>query len=97
MFRRDPTVFTRYGGWIPSNEEVYRGFHSRVASAARRSSEAFSNHTTAVQAFADAIDKKEPGQKISLMRTLFDRIFLQMAKEYNFVDVSFRQPCRVQN
>ena len=91
VFRRDPTVFTRYGGWIPSNERIYRGFHSRVALAARRHRTALSNHEPAVQAFADAIDKKEPGQEKSLMRTLFDRIFLQMADEYNFVDASFRQ------
>jgi phosphatidylserine decarboxylase len=87
-YRRPSTAFTRYGGWIPSDERIYRGFHSRLFQFALMKREAFSNHVPAVQAFADAINKPEAGEEKSLMRTLFDNIFLQAAKEYNFFQAS---------
>jgi phosphatidylserine decarboxylase len=96
--RREVTAFTRYGGWIPSDERVYRGFHNRLASFARKKRGTLVRHNPAVQAFADAINKTEPGEEKSLMRTLFDNIFLQAAKEYNFVKASsFLQPRRTQH
>ena len=88
VFPREPTAFTRYGGWIPSDERVYRGFHSRLADLARGRRKSESVHNEAVQAFADAINKPGPEGEISLMRTLFDKIFRQAAKKYNFYTAS---------
>ncbi|EDR16170.1 uncharacterized protein LACBIDRAFT_192443 [Laccaria bicolor S238N-H82] len=85
---REVTAFTRYGGWIPSDDRVYRHFHTRLADSARKKRGTFVQHNPAVQALADAINKPGPGgQTPSLMRTLFDNIFLQAAKEYNFVKI----------
>lgn len=87
--RREVTAFTRYGGWLPSDERVYRGFHSRVALIARKKRTTIGvQHNPAVQKFADAINKHEPGTEKSLMRTLFDKVFLEAAKEYNFVKIT---------
>lgn len=87
-YRRSSTAFTRYGGWIPSDERIYRGFHSRLFQFALVQRKAFSEHEPAVQAFADAINKPEAGENKSLMRTLFDKVFLQASKEYNFFKAS---------
>jgi len=96
--RQELTAFTRYGGWIPSDERVYRGFHSRLALSARKKRGGLVKHNPAVQAFADAINKPGPGGEKSLMRTLFDKIFLEAAKEYNFIKASsFLQPRRIQH
>jgi phosphatidylserine decarboxylase len=94
--RREVTAFTRYGGWIPSDERVYRGFHKRLALFAGKKRGKSVPHNQIVQTFADAINGP-PGPEKSLMRTLFDNIFLQAAKEYNFIKASsFLQPRRIQ-
>ena len=91
------TAFTRYGGWIPSDERVYHHFHHRLALSAGDGKLASARHNPAVQAFADAINKVGPGEKKSLMRTLFDKIFLQAAKKTNLIEASsFLQPRRLQ-
>ena len=89
VFPREPTAFTRYGGWIPSDERVYRGFHRRLADLAKERRKSKRKHIDAVQDFADAINEPGPGEEISLMRTLFDKIYREAAKKYNIYKASF--------
>jgi len=82
VFRvRDDTEFTRYGGWIPRDIRVYSGFHKRLALGARSRRGTFAQHEPSVQEFKEAIEK-DP-----VMTQLFDKIFLQASKEYNFTKV----------
>ncbi|KAF8335551.1 Phophatidylserine decarboxylase-domain-containing protein, partial [Amanita rubescens] len=75
--RRELTAFTRYGGWIPSDDRVYRGFHNRLALFAHEKygKFKFGHHNPAVQAFADAINKLGPGEEKSRKKiTNFDQL-----------------------
>lgn len=76
-----PTKFTKYGGWLPSNEFVHRSFiQSRILTAKDHQTNASRNkdghiqfENPAVQAFKDDIEED------NLMKDLFDQVFLQVS------------------
>jgi hypothetical protein len=69
------TVYSRYGGWIPTSRVVHKSFLQKNAQLARSPLSTRATHIPAVAAFAQAIraDKE--------MADLFDQIFLQQVQE----------------